>query len=41
MPYTRSERKARLEELLDELGVQHIRKSVAYTFLGVKGGGSR
>lgn len=32
--YTRKERKARLEELLEELGVAHLRKSIAYTLSG-------
>ena len=32
--YTREERKARLEELLEELGVAHLRKSIAYTLSG-------
>jgi len=32
--YTREERKTRLEELLEELGVAHLRKSIAYTLSG-------
>jgi len=32
--YTRRERKKRLEELLEELGVVHIRKSMAYNLSG-------
>ncbi len=34
MPYRRKQRKERLEQLLDELGVAHIRKSEAYTLSG-------
>ncbi len=34
LKYTRKERKTRLEELLEELGVGHIRKSIAYTLSG-------
>jgi len=34
MSYKREERIARLEELLEELGVLHIRKSIAYTLSG-------
>lgn len=34
MPYNRRERKARLEELLEELGITHLRKSIAYTLSG-------
>ncbi len=34
MKYTRRERKQRLEELLEELSVAHIRKSMAYTLSG-------
>ena len=32
--YTREERKTRLEELLEELGVAHLRKNIAYTLSG-------
>jgi len=32
--YTRKERKTRLDELLEELGLSHLRKSVAYTLSG-------
>ncbi len=34
MPYKRKKRKERLDELLEELGVAHIRKSEAYTLSG-------
>ena len=34
MKYNRKERKKRLEEILEELGVAHIRKSIAYTLSG-------
>ena len=34
MGYERRERKTRLEELLEELGISHLRKSVAYTLSG-------
>ncbi|MFC1551441.1 LPS export ABC transporter ATP-binding protein [Candidatus Latescibacterota bacterium] len=34
MTYSRRERKERLEQLLDELSVGHIRKSMAYTLSG-------
>ncbi len=34
MDYTKKERKAKLVELLEELGVSHIRKSLAYTLSG-------
>jgi lipopolysaccharide export system ATP-binding protein len=34
MKYRRKERKARLDELLEDLGVTHIRKSMAYTLSG-------
>lgn len=34
MPLTKSERKARLERLLDELGIKHLRKSKAYSLSG-------
>jgi len=34
MKYTRKERRERLDELLEELGVIHIRKNVAYTLSG-------
>jgi lipopolysaccharide export system ATP-binding protein len=34
MPLKRAERKARLEELLDELGLKHLRKSRAYSLSG-------
>ena len=34
MKYNRKERKERLEEILEELGVAHIRKSIAYTLSG-------
>lgn len=34
MPYKRKRRKERLDELLEELGVTHIRKSEAYTLSG-------
>lgn len=33
-PYSRKERKKRLEELLEELDIQHVRKSKAYTLSG-------
>ena len=34
MRYKRKERKEKLEEVLEELGVTHIRKSIAYTLSG-------
>jgi lipopolysaccharide export system ATP-binding protein len=34
MPYKRAERKARLERLLDELGLRHLRKAKAYSLSG-------
>jgi lipopolysaccharide export system ATP-binding protein len=34
MPLKRAERKARLERLLDELGLRHLRKSKAYSLSG-------
>ena len=34
LPLSRSERKQRLEELLDELGIKHLRKSKAYSLSG-------
>ena len=34
MKYKRKERKEKLEEILEELGVAHIRKSIAYTLSG-------
>jgi len=34
MPLKRAQRKARLEELLDELGLRHLRKSKAYSLSG-------
>jgi lipopolysaccharide export system ATP-binding protein len=34
MPYRRAERKARLERLLDELGLRHLRKAKAYSLSG-------
>jgi lipopolysaccharide export system ATP-binding protein len=34
MHYARSERKQRLEELLDELGLRHLRKAMAYSLSG-------
>lgn len=34
MKYRRKERKVRLDELLEDLGVTHIRKSMAYTLSG-------
>ena len=34
LKYNRRQRRQRLEELLDELGVTHIRKSIAYTLSG-------
>lgn len=34
LPLSRSEREARLEEVLDELGIKHLRKSLAYSLSG-------
>jgi lipopolysaccharide export system ATP-binding protein len=34
MPLTREERKARLEKMLDELGIKHLRKDRAYSLSG-------
>jgi lipopolysaccharide export system ATP-binding protein len=34
MPKSRAERKARLEKLLDELGIKHLRKNRAYSLSG-------
>jgi lipopolysaccharide export system ATP-binding protein len=34
MPLSRAERKRRLEELLDELGIKHLRKTKAYALSG-------
>jgi len=34
LPLSRAERKKRLEELLDELGIKHLRKSKAYALSG-------
>lgn len=34
LPLSRAERKARLESLLDELGLKHLRRSKAYTLSG-------
>ena len=41
LPLSRSERRARLEQLLDELSIKHLRKNKAYSLSAANGGGSR